>query len=322
MEPYKSAVLATVVGAVVAYVFTPPVRSLAQRLGAIAHPGGRRVHVRPTPLLGGIAMYLGFLAGVLLVLGLDREIALDKQIMGVIIGATLVALMGILDDRFELPGWAQLLSMMAGGAILVGFGIQVRYVTNPFQGGRVMWLGAAAIPVTLAWVIMVTKAVDCMDGLDGLAAGIAVIASGTLTLMALKLGYRFESSAVMSAALAGAALGFLRYNYPPAKIFMGTVGAQFLGFVLAGISIAGAFKIATFVAIVAPVLILGVPLFDTTFVVLRRAVNGRRIDEADTTHLHHRLLNRGLSHRQVIWVIYALTFLLCAVAYTLFCSVR
>lgn len=305
-----------------AYVLTPPVRSLAQRLGVIAHPGGRRVHARPTPLLGGIAMYIGFLAGVLLVLGLDRDIALDKQILGVIVGATLVALMGILDDRFELPGWAQLLSMIAGGGILAGFGIQVRYVTNPFQGGQVMWLGAAAIPVTLIWVIMVTKAVDCMDGLDGLAAGISVIASGTLTLMALRLGPRFESSAVMSAALAGAALGFLRYNYPPAKIFMGTVGAQFLGFVLAGISIAGAFKIATFVAIVAPILILGVPLFDTTFVVLRRAVNGRRIDEADTTHLHHRLLNRGLSHRQVIWVIYALTFILCAVAYTLFCNVR
>jgi UDP-GlcNAc:undecaprenyl-phosphate GlcNAc-1-phosphate transferase len=140
--------------------------------------------------------------------------------------------------------------------------------------------------------------------------------------MALRLVARFQSRAVRSAALAGAALGFLRYNYPPAKIFMGTVGAQFLGFALAGISVAGAFKIATLVAIAAPILILGVPLFDTTFVVLRRAVNGRRIDEADTTHLHHRLLNRGLSHRQVIWVIYLLTFALCAVAYALFCRVK
>ncbi len=267
-------------------------------------------------------MYFGFVTGVLLIVALDPKFVLDRQIIGILVGGTLVALMGVVDDKFELPGWAQILSILAGGVVLVGFGVQVRYMTNPFQGGRVMWLGAAAVPITLVWVLMVTKAVDCMDGLDGLAAGICVIAAGTLALMALKLGIRFQASAVMSAALAGAALGFLRYNYPPAKIFMGTVGAQFLGFALAGISVAGAFKIATLVAIAAPVLVLGVPLFDTTFVVLRRAVNGRRIDEADTTHLHHRLLNRGLSHRQVIWVIYALTFLLCAIAYALFSRVK
>jgi UDP-GlcNAc:undecaprenyl-phosphate GlcNAc-1-phosphate transferase len=322
LKPSISVLLALLAATIVAYALTPLVRSLAQKYGVIAHPGGRRVHARPTPLLGGIAMYFGFLAGVLIVAKLDPGIRLDRQIMGIIAGATVVALMGIVDDRFELPGWAQILSILAGGIVLVSFGVQVRYVTNPFQGGQVMWLGAAAIPVTLVWVLMVTKAVDCMDGLDGLAAGISVIAAGTLTLMALRLGVRFEASGVMSAALAGAALGFLRYNYPPAKIFMGTVGAQFLGFTLAAISVAGAFKIATLVAIAAPILVLGVPLFDTTFVVLRRAVNGRRIDEADTTHLHHRLLNRGLSHRQVVWSIYALTFVLCSLAYGLFCYVK
>ena len=113
-------------------------------------------------------------------------------------------------------------------------------------------------------------------------------------------------------------MGFLRYNYPPAKIFMGTVGAQFLGFVLAGISVFGAFKIPTMVAVAIPILILAVPLFDTTFVVLRRALTGKRVSEADTTHLHHRLVNRGLSHRQAVWIIYGLTFLFCAIAYALF----
>lgn len=140
--------------------------------------------------------------------------------------------------------------------------------------------------------------------------------------MALEMWPRFSLSAVMAAALLGAALGFLRFNYPPAKLFMGTIGSQFLGFALAGISVAGAFKIATLVAIAAPILVLGVPLFDTTFVVVRRAVTGKRIHEADTTHLHHRLLDRGLSHRQVIWTIYALTFVLCAAAYGLFSYVK
>jgi len=298
------------------------VKTLAERWDIVAHPGGRRVHATPIPLLGGVAMYAGFVAAILVAAAVEPKFALDRQTLGILLGGTLVALVGILDDRFELPGWAQMLSILAGAGVLVGFGVQIRYITNPFQGGHLMWLGAAAIPVTIVWVVMVTKAVDCMDGLDGLAAGISVIAAGTLMLMALRSGARFEMTAVMSAALAGSALGFLRFNYPPAKVFMGTVGAQFLGFALAGISIGGAFKIATFVAVAAPVLVLGVPLFDTTFVVLKRAVNGKKVHEADTTHLHHRLLNRGLSHRQAIWFIYALTFVFCAVAYALFSYVK
>ncbi|MCE5199212.1 undecaprenyl/decaprenyl-phosphate alpha-N-acetylglucosaminyl 1-phosphate transferase, partial [bacterium] len=200
--------------------------------------------------------------------------------------------------------------------------VKIVHITNPFLGGRLMWLGWASVPVTLLWVLMVTKAVDCMDGMDGLAAGIAAIASATLMFMAIRSGAKFEISAVMAAALVGGTVGFLRYNYPPAKIFMGTVGAQFLGFMLAGISIAGAFKIAAFVAVAAPVLVLGVPLFDTAFVVLRRIATGKRIDEADTSHLHHRLTSKGFSHRQVIWFIYGLTFVFCAVAYALFTYVR
>ncbi len=318
----KSVAVAAVVGTIVAYIVTPLVKSLAAWWGVVAHPGGRRVHATPTPLLGGLAMYAGFVTAILVAAAVSPDLKLDRQVWGILAGGTLVALVGVLDDRFELPARAQILSILAGAGVLVGFGVQIRYITNPFQGGHLMWLGAAAIPVTLIWVLMVTKAVDCMDGLDGLAAGICVIAAGTLMLMAIRSGARFEISAVMSAALAGSALGFLRFNYPPAKVFMGTVGAQFLGFALAGISIAGAFKIATFVAVAAPVLVLAVPLFDTTFVVLKRAANGRKVHEADTTHLHHRLLERGLSHRQAIWFIYALTFVFCAVAYALFSYVK
>lgn len=310
--------MAAVISLIAALILTPLVRRLAIRLDVVAHPGGRRVHTRTTPLMGGIAMYVGFILAVVITVVVSRRLVFDMQTIGILVGATYVAIVGVIDDRYELPGWFQAASIVISGVILVMFGVRVQHITNPFQGGQLMWLGWLGIPLTLVWVLMVTKAVDCMDGLDGLAAGIATIASATLMLMAIRSGQRFEMSAVMAAALLGGTLGFLRYNYPPAKIFMGTVGAQFLGFMLAGISIAGAFKIAAFVAVVAPVMVLGVPLFDTAFVVLRRIATGKKIHEADTSHLHHRLVDKGFSHRQVVWFIYALTMILCAAAYLLF----
>jgi len=320
----NSIALAAGIGLAVAYAATPIVRSLAIRLDVVAHPGGRRLHARPTPLLGGVAMYIGFFTAVLAVVWLDKDLVINHQIWGLLIGGTLVAAVGVLDDKFELPGWVQALTILIAGGILVAFGTKIAYVTNPFRGGHLMWLGWISIPATMLWMLMVTKAVDCMDGMDGLAAGISTIAAFTLMLMAIKSGstHTFAMSAVLAAALVGATIGFLRFNYPPAKIFMGTVGAQFLGFLLAGISVAGAFKIATLVAIAAPVLILGVPLFDTTFVVIRRVVSGRKINEADTSHLHHRLVGMGMSQRQAIWCIYSLTFLLCGAAYALFYFVK
>ncbi len=303
-----------------AYILTPIVRKIANSLGIVAHPGGRRVHAQPTPLMGGIAMYLGFMVaiGVAAIVNPKLIAGQHQTVLGIVIASTFVAVVGVLDDKFELPGWVQALSILVGGYLLTRFGIMVLHITNPFQGGHLLWLGSLSVPVTMLWVLMVTKAVDCMDGLDGLAAGIATIAAGTLMLMAMAAGPRFEMSAVMAGALMGGSIGFLRFNYPPAKIFMGTVGAQFLGFTLASISIAGAFKIATLVAVAAPILVLGVPLFDTTFVVLRRALSGKKIHEADTSHLHHRLVEKGLSHRQVIWVIYGICLVLCGIAYMLF----
>lgn len=314
--------LAGLIALAVSYALTPPIRALASRWGIVAHPGGRRVHARPTPLIGGLAMFAGFMAAVGAAIAIFPQLGLSSQTMGILLGCTLVAVVGVLDDKFELPGWVQAASILAGGAVLVAFGVEIRYITNPFKGGHLMPLGALSIPLTLLWVLMVTKAVDCMDGLDGLAAGISAIAACTLMLMAMDAGPRFLMAGVMAAALMGAALGFLRFNYPPAKVFMGTIGAQFLGFALAGVSVSGAFKIATLVAVAAPVLVLSVPLFDTTFVVLKRAVAGRKIHEADTSHLHHRLVNMGLSHRQTIWIIYALTMASCAIAYALFSLVK
>lgn len=305
--------IAALTASLVAFMLTPFVRRFAERWGIVAHPGGRRVHARPTALLGGVAMYVGFVAGVAVILMVSDKVNLSRQAIGVLAGGTLVAMAGILDDKYELPGWVQAGSILAGGAVLCLFGVRIYAITSPISVNFGLW----SIPVTLLWVLMVTKAVDCMDGLDGLAAGISAIAAATLMVMAAHFAAR-QMSAVMAAALLGAAIGFLRYNYPPAKVFMGTVGAQFLGFTLAGISILGTMKITALLAVAVPVLILAVPLFDTTFVVLRRAATGKKIGEADTTHLHHRLVRKGLSHRQVIWCIYALAMISCGIAYLIF----
>lgn len=308
-------ILTAIIAAAVAYILTPFVRRLAESQGVVAHPGGRRVHSRPTPLMGGLAMYGGFMVAVLAALLISSHVKLSPQAIGILVCGTLVAVVGIVDDKYELPGWVQAGSILVISFILCRFyDVRILEITSPVRIVFGLW---GSIFVTMLWILMVTKAVDCMDGLDGLAAGISAIAAGTLMVMAAQFHGR-EMSAVMAAALMGAAIGFLRFNYPPAKVFMGTIGAQFLGFTLAGTSVLGTMKITALLAVAVPVLVLAVPLFDTTFVVLRRAISGRKISEADTTHLHHRLVKRGLSHRQVIWCIYALTIACCTVAYILF----
>ncbi len=328
----KLALLAAAISFIVAYVLIPPIRILALRLGVVAEPGGRRLHAKPTPLLGGLAMFAAVMIAVVICVAVDAMfpankvvwLSFNKVVLGVLIGATFVAVVGVLDDRFELPGWVQAATIVAGGVILALFGIQVVNIGNPV-GGPLIPLGLLSAPFTVIWVLMVTKAIDCMDGLDGLAGGITAIASATLLLMALVAHpvspeniFAMRFAAVLSAAVMGASLAFLRFNYPPATIFMGTIGAQFLGFMLAAIAIVGAFKTSTLVAILIPVLVLGIPLCDTAFVVIRRLACGKKIHEADTTHLHHRLISKGWSPTKVIWIIYGATFVLCTGAFLLF----
>lgn len=329
MNTVTAALIAVALSLLVSYILTPLARKIAMRYGVVAKPGGRRIHVRPTPLLGGAAMYMAFAVTLVVALALDKQLFLDKTAGGVLVSASLVAIVGILDDRYELPGWVQALTIVMAGCILYLFGVTVNTVTYPFRGGQTIPLGYMGIPFTVIWILMVTKAVDCMDGVDGLAAGISLIISATLLLMALAATPKspdmlnsVKLAAIMAASLVGATLGFLRFNYPPAKIFMGTVGAQFLGFMLAAISLVGAFKITTLVAIGAPIIALGVPLGDTALVVIRRIASGKKISEADRTHLHHRLLDKGYSNKQVVWTVYGLTMLLCALAYLLFTHVK
>ncbi len=308
-------VITAAIAGLVTYVLTPIVWRFARSKGIVANPGGRRVHAIPTPLMGGLAMYAGFIVAIAVAVIASNKVNVSPQAAGILIGGTIVAFVGVLDDKYELPGWVQAGAILFAALILSLFKVRILGIVSPIRLEFGLW----SIPVTMIWVLMVTKAVDCMDGLDGLAAGISAIAAATLVLMAAHFPGR-AMSAAMAAALFGAALGFLRFNYPPAKVFMGTIGAQFLGFTLASISILGTLKITALLAVAVPILVLAVPLFDTTFVVLKRAASGKGIGEADTTHLHHRLVKKGLSHRQVIWCIYGLTTVCCSVAYWLFCT--
>jgi UDP-GlcNAc:undecaprenyl-phosphate GlcNAc-1-phosphate transferase len=243
-----------------------------------------------------------------------------------------MALVGLLDDLRDLSAGWQALGILTAGAILIAFGVRIEGITNPlvtqpsgeYNPARWMALGPmVSILVTLFWVFLVTKTVDAIDGLDGLAAGVCAISSATLALMAASSHQPGGPTiALLASAVAGACIGFLRHNYRPARIFMSTIGAQFLGFMLAAISILGTFKVAAAVSVLVPVLVLGVPIFDYAVVVMKRVANRAPLTMADRRHLHHRLLDHGLSHQQAVWVIYGCTIVLCAAALILFRASR
>ena len=314
------------------WALTPLVQKLAVRFGAVAVPRERDVHKKPLPRWGGLAMVGAFLVTlglVYLYIAINRTIfpwrpQQLEQFTGVMLGALLVAVIGALDDKYEVSALWQSLALVAAGVVLVLSGVRIDYVTNPFphsllhRYGHYLyfphWLSTLG---TILWVFGVAKTVDFIDGLDGLAAGVCAICGLTLALMSAQVG-QYEVT-IIAATLVGVCLGFLRYNYNPASIIMGTVGAQFLGFVLAAISIIGTFKIAATFSVALPVLVLGVPVFDGIRVVLGRAINKTPAYLPDkTSHIHHILLNKGFSQRRAVWVIYGLTASLCAIAFLLF----
>lgn len=294
----KTYIYAFIFALVISYILTPFVKRLAWKAGAVDIPKDeRRVHTKPIPRIGGLAIYIAFMVTVLITL------PVTDNIKGVIIGGTLITILGVLDDIYNLPAKIKLLGQIAAAGILVYFGIKVEWVTNPL--GDMVYLGKLSIPITIFWIVGVTNTLNFIDGLDGLAAGIASIASFTLMLVALNEG--LGPVVILTAALAGGAVGFLPFNFNPAKIFMGDTGAMFLGYVLAAISVMGAIKSATAIALAVPILALGLPIFDTAFAILRRAINGYPVMKADKDHLHHRLLAIGLTQRQTVLIMYSIS---------------
>jgi UDP-GlcNAc:undecaprenyl-phosphate GlcNAc-1-phosphate transferase len=313
---------AALVAALLANLLTPIVQQAALRYGAAHAPRARDIHTKPVPRWGGVAIYLAFAFAVLLAV-LVVDLFFDRPIQwrtiragaGLFIAGTIISLVGAIDDLKDLSPAKQMAVQVACAMLVIPFGVRIELLSDPFHPGQMIYLGHWGYVVTVVWLVAVTNAINFIDGLDGLAAGISAIAAMTLALMAVQS--KQPALALLAAALCGSLLGFLRHNFNPAKIFMGG-GAPFVGFTLAAISTTGAFKLAATMAILVPILILGVPIFDTAFVILRRLLGGRPIYQADKSHLHHRLLERGFSQRQTVLIIYLVSISLSAAAIYLF----
>lgn len=289
-------------------LMTPIVKKLAFALGAIDHPDPRKVHQFVMPRLGGLAIFMSFMVGIyILKPKADNSLA-------IVFGAVIIVLIGILDDIFELSAKYKFFGQLAAAFVVVFLGdLQSLFINLPF-GGRIE-LGYLSIPFTLIWIIGITNAINLIDGLDGLAAGVSSIALITISGMAIIMGNFFVVA--LSSILLASTLGFLLFNFYPAKIFMGDTGALFLGYMISVLSLLG-YKNVTFISFIVPVIILGVPISDTFFAILRRIIHKKPLSAPDKYHLHHCMLRLGFSHRQTVLIIYSMAafFGLAAVIYS------
>ncbi len=303
--------LTLVTALVVSLLATPLVKVLAQKMGAMDVPkDDRRMHHVPIPRMGGLAIFLGFLIASLAFLP-----QIDRGMRSILYGAVVIVILGVLDDRFTLRALPKLFVQIAAACIVVFYGnVRIDKLTNPF--GTTLssfWnLGALSYPLTIIWIVAITNAVNFIDGLDGLACGVSCISSVNLLVIALLVAD--APVAVVVAAMTGACLGFVPYNFNPAKIFMGDTGSTFLGFMLATISIQGLFKAYTVISFAVPFLLLGLPIFDICFSVIRRVAHGKNPMQADRGHFHHRLIDMGFSQKQSVAIAYVLTAILGLVA--------
>lgn len=275
-------------------VVTPLVMKLAIKIGAVDKPNYRKVHSKLMPRLGGLAIFIGVIIGYF-VSGLYNE-----RMKGIIVGALIIVILGILDDKYELSAKIKFLVQIGAASIVVSTGLTIDFIQVPFFDK--IELGWMAIPITILWIVGITNAINLIDGLDGLAAGISIIGISTIAIMAG--AYNKVMILSLAVILIGSILAFLFYNFHPAKIFMGDTGALFLGYSISILSLLGLYKSVTLFSFIIPIIILGVPIFDTFFAIIRRIVNKMPISSPDKSHLHHRLMAIGLSHRQTVLVIY------------------
>ena len=268
---------------------TPVARKVAVSAGMVDRPDPRKLHARAMPLLGGVVIYAACVLAVL-VFG-DRQYV--SQLVGILLGATLVSFLGIWDDRWGMRPLLKLAGQVAAAAIIVGSGIQIEFL-------RIPWLNVA---LTVLWIVGITNAINLLDNMDGLSGGVAAIASGFLFLLAVGSGQFLVAS--LAAATVGACLGFLRYNFNPASIFMGDTGSLFLGFLLSVIAIKLRFDNLDLITWMVPVLVLGVPIFDTTLVVVSRLRKGLNpLSTPGKDHVSHRLVSLGLTQRESVMAMY------------------
>jgi UDP-GlcNAc:undecaprenyl-phosphate GlcNAc-1-phosphate transferase len=309
-------VVTFVCAALLALVLTPAVRWVVLRYEIVDQPEARRINTVPVPRAGGLAVSAAFLlvAGVFLLLNDQADIVSVPILLGpsavaaLLFGGALAAALGAIDDLFDLRARWQLLGQVALAAGAVAAGITINFIANPIGPGVVRFPDTVAAGLTIFWIVGMINSINWIDGLDGLSSGIAFIAAVTLGLISLTTQVGQPLIAVLCFTLAGALLGFLRWNFHPASIFAGTSGVQFVGFTLAVLAILGTAKVAV------ALLVLGVPIIDTFWIIVRRVSQGRSPFSPDRTHIHHRLLDLGLSHRQTVLVIYGICLVLAVLA--------
>ncbi|NJN31642.1 MAG: undecaprenyl/decaprenyl-phosphate alpha-N-acetylglucosaminyl 1-phosphate transferase [Synechococcales cyanobacterium RM1_1_8] len=300
--------LAFAISVLVVLALTPLVKAWGLRSGRVDQPNHRKVHQLPMVRLGGVSIFCGTMLAIAIIwsLGGFGMLPPDKefQVWGVVLGGLAFFLIGLADDLFNLSPFSRLFLQIIVASLAWQSGVQIGFLSIPTQGLVTLpvWI---SLPVTTLWLVGMANAINWIDGLDGLAAGVSGIAAVIMLIVCLFMDQ--PAAAIIAAALAGGSLGFLRYNFNPAQIFMGDGGAYFMGFTLAGVGVIGLVKSVTTVAVLLPYLILAIPILDMSAVIFQRLRNGDSPFIADKRHLHHRLLEAGLSHRSTVLVIYCLT---------------
>lgn len=320
LRGFRFPLLAGLIALVVSYALTPLVRKIAIEKGVVDDPkrDDRRVHSEPIPRWGGLAIFGGIVIAILAVLPFAQQ-GFPPYVWGLLVVGGLLVVAGALDDLYQYAAKVQLLILLGAGVLIQFFytdpkaRVQIAGFLMPFTNGQqyVIFPPVAAVIITAIYIFVVTKTMDTIDGIDGLCAGVATIAAITLTMIAVYEGQ--PRVALITAATGGAALGFLRHNYNPAKIFMGTGGAYILGFFLASLSVVGKVKTAAAVSIFMPMLVFALPILDAFWVVCRRILSGSPITAPDKRHLHHTLLGKGFTQRQTVWILYIAAAALSAV---------
>jgi UDP-GlcNAc:undecaprenyl-phosphate GlcNAc-1-phosphate transferase len=301
--------LAFMVAFFVAFSATPFVKRLAYKIGAVDVPkDSRRMHKTPKARLGGLAIFLGFLVSVCIFTDMPKPMA------GILLGAIIIVVLGIFDDILALGPHLKFAIQTIAAVCPVLFGVVIERISVPtfISSSGIVELGWLGYPLTVIWIVAITNALNLIDGLDGLAVGVATISS--LTLLCISLLLSNDLTVIITASLAGACLGFFPYNFNPAKLFMGDTGAMFLGYTLASVSVLGLFKGYAIISVAAPILILALPIFDTSAAIVRRLLHHRPIMSPDRGHLHHKLIDKGFSQKQAVGIIYALCAILCLFA--------
>ena len=298
-----TSLFAFILALAISFACTPAVRMLAIKIKAVDVPkDNRRMHKVPIPRMGGLAIFAGFLVSVLFFVPLGNEFR------SILIGALILVVLGIIDDIVALKPRTKFAGQIIAALIPALSGVSIHGIVNPFVPGQYSTLGIFSIPFTVIWIVGITNAVNFIDGLDGLACGVSAIATVTMFIIAVLFGETYI--ALMMAALAGACLGFLPYNMNPAKIFMGDTGSMFLGYILATVSIQGLFKFYAVISFAVPFILLGLPIFDTGFAIVRRLLKGQSPLQADRGHVHHRLIDLGFDQKQSVAILYAFSALM------------